>query len=138
MKPGRISLSLLLLALLVSCSCSRSAPIPNDQDLIDRLLAQESSFAALLSYPTDQELLARLGVLSLRASGNGASARTFVVWEKDLPGPGGYAKGYYYSTDRPALIVDSIDEIYSSRPADQVEVFRHIKGPWYLYYSSSN
>jgi len=138
MKASRIALLLILVLLLCSCTCSKSNPYPSDQMLIDRFTASESSFIALSQDPQNSELLSQLSIIDSTSFLEEVAVHTFVVWRKDLVGPGGFCKGYYYCDIEPPRLVASIDAIYDSTPAEQCEVFRPIKGPWYLYYSSSN
>ncbi len=126
---------LTLFTIFFLCACKgQSSPYPSDQVLIDGLLAREADFLTLVSDPHNRELQSRLGVVSVREG----QPDLFPVWTRDLFGPGGYAKGYYYCECTPEPLVDSIDEIYKNRPADEVRAYMHVKGPWYLYYAASN
>jgi hypothetical protein len=138
MKSLRIVLLPILVLFLCNCTCSKSDPCPSDQILIDRFTANESSFTALSQDPQNSELRSQLGIIDFTSFSEEVTVHTFIVWRKDLVGPGGFSKGYYYCDIEPPRLVDSIDAIYDSTPAEQCEVFRPIKGPWYLYYSSSN
>ena len=138
MKSSRIIILSIIVLLLCGYNCSKSEPYPSDQMLIDRFTASESSFTALSQDPQNSELLSQLGITYSTSPPGDAAAHLFIVWRKDLVGPGGFSKGYYYCNEKPSRIVDSIDDIYESTPSEQCEVFRPIKGSWYLYYSASN
>lgn len=44
----------------------------------------------------------------------------------------GSGKGYAYTSERPVLVVDSLDN-YWSKDGQSFVAFRHIEGNWYLY-----
>ncbi len=138
MKPSLSMLLFISALFILNYNCSKSDPCPTDQMLIDRFKANESFFATLSQDPKNTELLSLLGIIDSRSFLEETSHLTLIVWRKDLVGPGGFSKGYYYSDIKPSPLVDSIDAIYESSPAEQCVVFRPIKGSWYLYYSSVN
>ena len=122
-------------SLLLSFSgCKSSPPLPGDQKLIDMLNREIILFQALAQDPDNSELHAKLGVIRHRPG----SGEVFVMAQKDLPGPGGYAKGYYYSTAPPAKVVADTDVIHLEHGSEEGEFYRHIQGPWYIYYSAAN
>jgi hypothetical protein len=124
--------------LLMGCAADDSKPYPSDRILIQQFHQQREAFTSLVSDPTNQELLDRVGIIDLQDYDGESPVHTFIVWKKDLFGPGGIYKGYFYSEVPPPRLVQSIDEIYESRTAEQMEVCLPIEEPWYLYYSSAN
>jgi hypothetical protein len=128
--------------LTFSSSCfSPSAPCPSDQELIVRFTNHEAMFTKLAADPENKELLITLGIERV-IKRPGASKRIwFEVWFKDLPGPGGYLKGYAYCEEPhepPLSLVNTIDGNSNPGSAEIKEIYRKISGNWYLFYQSAN
>ena len=120
------------------CPSSPSAPCPGDQELLDRLASQEGMFRKLAVDPGNQALLSALKIE--RAIQRSAQPKQiwFPVWSKDFVGPGGCAKGYAYCEKAPRSLVESIDANSDPGSPEAKDIYRHIKGNWYLYYHSDN
>jgi hypothetical protein len=61
-------------------------------------------------------------------------------WFHDFFGPGGALKGFAYMQKPPVpdLLVDSIDKSTAPITPEEKELFRRIKGTWYVFYHSKN
>lgn len=75
--------------LVISCTAHNAIPYPSDQILMDRLCAHESIFASLASDPSSKKNLEKLNIIACYSLRENASVDTFVVWKKDIVGPGG-------------------------------------------------
>ena len=130
----------LALAFLAACS-GGGDPIdacPTDAELLKRFTEQEALFEALAANPGDEATQKALGIEEIRHYKQKPVVIRFRVWFHDFFGPGGCTKGYVWREEAPAQLVDSIDEKIKPGAAGTVEVYRAIKGKWYLYYQSAD
>ena len=131
-------LAVAMLFMLIGCSLSPSTPCPGDRELIDRFTTQEAMFVKLADNPDNQELLTSLGVERVIKRPSNRELIWFEVWFKDFPGPGGCMKGYAYCEEVPLKLVETIDGNSNPGSAEIKEIYRKIKGNWYLFYQSDN
>lgn len=134
-----IMFALAVLFMLIGCSLSPSTPCPSDRELIDRFITQEAVFVKLLAAdPENRELLSTLGIERVIKRPASSKRIWFEVWFKDFFGPGGCMKGYAYCEEPPASLVETIDGNSNPGSAEIREIYRKIKGNWYLFYQSDN
>jgi len=119
---------------LAAASAAAGPHHPADEELIDNFQAHEAGFAALARDVTQhgtsmKSELRRLGVESLER--NIGDAFFLYVSSYGIV-PSGSAKGYAYSPGLNGPTVDSLDDV-GGRDG---YTYRHLKGPWYLFYES--
>jgi hypothetical protein len=123
---------------VAACSSSPSVPCPSDQELIDRFVSNETEFEKLAKDSENQGLLSALSIDCAVERSSGPKQIWFQVWFRDFAGPGGCSKGYAYCEVTPSSLVDSIDSNSDPGSPEIKEIYRHIKGNWYLFYHSDN
>ena len=127
-----------LLLMFNGCSMSPSTPCPGDRELIEKFASQATMFTKLAADPDNGQLLLSLGIERVIKRSAPSKLIWFEVWFKDFPGPGGCMKGYAYCEGVPATLVESIDGNSNPGSAEIKEIYRKIKGNWYLFYQSDN
>lgn len=127
------------IGVVVTClmGCA-SAPCPNDQALLDQFKARQAQFEKLASTPDNQELMTMLGIGRMIKRTENPKLIWFPAWSHDFSGPGGCMKGYAYCEERPSSVVESIDANSTPTSPEVKEIYRPIKGNWYLFYHSDN
>jgi len=123
---------------LAGCNFSTSTPCPDDQELLSRFSSSETEFVKLAASPENQSLLTALGIDRVFLRSEEPAQIWFRVWFQDYFGPGGCSKGYAYCEVTPSSLVDSIDTNSDPGSPETKEIYRHIKGYWYLFYYSDN
>jgi len=125
--------------LIPGCGSSSSVPCPSDQYLIDHFTLHELEFEKLIIDPVDAAQLSTLNIQRyFRSSPEQTQIWWFHVWVKDFVGLGGCAKGYAYCEEPPGSLVDDIDINTQPGAPENKDIYRHIKGKWYLFYQSNN
>ncbi len=135
---GMLRLVFLSVILLFGCSAGSSGPCPEDRELIDRFHAGKAQFAALKNDPENSGLREKMGIRDVHIRSNDPLRIWFTVWFKDFAGPGGVAKGYAFCVEPPKGLVESIDKHSRPGSAEHKMLYRHMEGPWHLYYRSDN
>lgn len=132
--------SVVVLLSCVACSESSAPPAacPADTQLLSRFTEQEARFNALAANPDDEAVRKALGIERVIRRSERPARIWFPVWFHDFPGPGGCFKGYAYCEEPPAALVDNIDQKTKPGEPGSVEVYRLIKGNWYLFYQSND
>jgi hypothetical protein len=120
------------------CNSSTSSPCPDDQELLSRFASNDAEFAKLAVDPHNQSLLSAIGIERVFRRPVGPAQIWFQVWFQDFFGPGGCLKGYAYCESTPSSLVNSIDANSDPGSPESKEIYRHIKGNWYLFYYADN
>ena len=140
MKLGHAVVLVFVAAMVTSagCSSSPSVPCPSDQELINRFAAHEGEFEKLTTAPENKKVLSALTIDHVIKRSANPTNIWFQVWFQDFAGPGGCTKGYAYCEATPSSLVASIDSNSDPGSPEIKEIYRHIKGNWYLFYHSNN
>lgn len=140
MRMARGMHSIVALVLSAACTGAPDAPYPTDVELLARFDGQRDDFERLAADLADTATAVGLGLPAARPEvyRGGDTAAHYMVWYKDLPGPGGCAKGFAYLSTAPGTLVDSIPQGFQRCPPEDRTDYRHIGGNWFLYYSARN
>ena len=122
--------------LAFGCTSVPDRPCPKDDELLALFEAHKEDFTKLLADPGSQERRRQLGVLDVHPDHAGGTY--FWSWSLDFAGPGGVLKGFFHSETEPRGLVASIDDNSEPGSPEDKALFRHIEGPWYLFYRSNN
>ena len=130
--------SIVALFLSTACAGAPDVPYPTDAELLTRFTGQRDSFERLAANLGDTAAALDLSLPAARVEVylGGDTAAHYMVWYKDLPGPGGCAKGFAYLSISPSTLVDSILQRLQRCPPGGRSDYRHIEGNWYLYYDA--
>ena len=139
MKTREIGCCVLTAAVFFCAGCGSSpGTCPSDDDLIERFNRNSSEFRVLTVQPEDKKIHEKLGIDGVFHRSSDPDVYWFVVWHRDFIGPGGCMKGYAYSERDPGTVADSIDAVTRPGSPEEKELYRQIRGAWYLFYRSGN
>lgn len=138
MRMSRGIQSVVALLLSTACTGAPDVPYPTDAELLARFTDQRDGFERLAANLGDSATAVGLSLPATRPEVyfGGDTAAHYMVWYKDLPGPGGCAKGFAYLSIAPGTLVDSIPQGLQRCPPGQHTDYRHIGGNWYLYFDA--
>ncbi len=134
-------------AILVLCSAalvcvqkvSQVTSLPSDSELIDVFEDHESQFAQVIGDLEASEGVDPERLRELRVEPDGVrqvNKHLTLLYVRSIGlVPSGFAKGFAYS-ERPLTKTTDADLEEYGGDTEYSPVYRHIKGPWYLFYEA--